>query len=110
MIFKTVNLYEQATGIMVSFFGSVQANASVSAYYKALPVASNDSIDSLDWVSMPMENDPIKSTSEDDFQQYNYKVDNVSPFKAFKIKLVMNSTDSTKVPLIGKFAAIAFSE
>lgn len=110
MIFKTVNLYEQATGIMVSFFGSVQANASVSAYYKALPVASNDSIDSLEWVSMPMENDPIKSTSEDDFQQYTYKTDGISPFKAFKIKLVMNSTDSTKVPLIGKFAAIAFSE
>lgn len=109
-IFKTVNLYEQATGIMVSFFGSIQANASVKIYYKTLPVADNNSIDGLDWIEMNMRNDPVKSSNEDDFQQYNYMVENVNPFKAFKIKLVMNSTDSTKVPLITKFAAIAFSE
>lgn len=109
-IFKTVSLYEQATGIMVSFMGAIQACASVSVYYKALPVASNDSIDTLNWVEMPIKTEPIKSSNDNDFQQYVYQIENLSPFKAFKIKLVMNSTDSTRVPLLGRFAAIAFSE
>ena len=90
--------------------GAIQACASVSVYYKALPVASNDSIDTLNWVEMPIKTEPIKSSNDNDFQQYVYQIENLSPFKAFKIKLVMNSTDSTRVPLLGRFAAIAFSE
>lgn len=109
-IFKTVNLYEQGTGLVVAFYGSVQASANVSVYYKTLPVASNNLIDTYNWQEMPIVNDPIKSSSEDDFQQYKYMIENLNPFKAFKIKIVMNSTDSTKIPLIGKLNAIAFSE
>lgn len=107
-IWKTVNLYEQATGIKVTFFGSVQANTNVKVYYKTLGVDENVSIDSKEWVEMPLERDVSKSLNESDFQQYNYLVDKLSPFKSFKTKLVMSSTDSTKVPLIKKYAAIAF--
>ena len=107
-IFKSVNLYESATGLKVSFLGSVQPNANLSIYYKTLDVDSNDSIDNNKWQLMTLDSDVTKSLNENEFYKYNYTVDKLNPFKAFKIKIVMSSNDSTKVPLISKFAAIAF--
>jgi len=107
-IFKSVNLYESATGLKVSFLGSVQPSASLSVYYKTLDVDSNDSIDNNKWQLMSIDSDVTKSLNENEFYKYNYTVDGLNPFKAFKIKIVMSSSDSTKVPLISKFAAIAF--
>lgn len=108
-IWKTVNLYEQGTGLKVTFYGAVQANSSVSVYYKTLGVSESVSIDSKDWNKMELEREVTKSLNETDYQQYNYMVDNLDPFKSFKVKVVMNSSDSTKVPLLKKFAAIAFA-
>ena len=107
-IFKSVNLYESATGIKVSFLASVQPSANLTLYYKTLDVDSNDSIDNNKWQIMTLDSDVTKSMSDNEFYRYNYTVDGLNPFKAFKIKVVMNTSDSTKVPLIGKFAAIAF--
>ena len=110
-IFKTVNLYEQATGLNVSFYGAIQANTNVHVYYKVLESGDTASIDNKDWVEMEMLGNVNKSLDENDFQLYNYQMENDSkPFKSFKIKLVMNSNDSTKVPLVKKFAAIAFAK
>ncbi len=110
MIFKTVSLYEAAIGLRVNFNGAIQANSNVSVYYKIVESGENVSIDSKEWVKMPQVSDVAKSLSETDFQQYSYQVDELNPFKSFKIKLVMNSSDSSKVPLIKKFAAIAFAK
>ena len=110
-IFKTVNLYEQATGLNVSFYGAIQANTNVHVYYKVLESGDTASIDNKDWIEMEMLGNVNKSLDENDFQLYNYQMeDELKPFKSFKIKLVMNSNDSTKVPLIKKFAAIAFAK
>ena len=109
-IWKTVNLYESASGLKVTFQGAIQANSDVSVYYKVLGVDENVSIDTKDWVKMELERDVTKSLNEYDYQQYSYLVDNLNQFRSFKVKLVMNSTDSTKVPLVKKFAAIAFDD
>lgn len=111
MIFKTVNLYEQATGLNISFYGSVQANTNVSVYYKILEYGDTSSIDDKEWVLMEAKGSINKSLNEDDFQLFTYQMEDTNkPFSAFKIKLVMNSNDSTKVPLIRKFAAVAFAQ
>ena len=107
-IFKSVNLYESATGLKVSFLASVQPSASLTVYYKTLDVDSNESIDNNKWQLMNIDSDVTKSLNADEFYRYNYTVDKLNPFKAFKVKIVMNSSDSTKVPLISKFASIAF--
>jgi hypothetical protein len=42
-----------------------------------------------------------------DFRDYYWSLDNLGEFSAFAIKIVMRSTNSSKVPLLKDFRAIA---
>lgn len=107
-ITKDITLAEQSNGIQVRFNANIQSNSNVRIYYKTLPVDSTSSLDEQPWVEMSLDKEVAKANNNYTFSNYTYTAYNLSLFKAFKTKVLMTSPDSTKVPLIRKYQAIAF--
>ena len=107
---KTMDLSGTATGLKVQFLASVQPGSSVKVYYKTLAVGENLNIDVKPWNLMNLENDVLLSNDENDFETYSYIVDGISEYRNVKLKIVMNSNNSVKVPLIKNLAAVAFKD
>ena len=107
-ITKDINLAEQSNGLRVTFYANVQSNANVRVYYKTLPVDSTKSLSEVEWTEMTLDSTVGKANNSSTFDTYTYSVYNLPLFKAFKTKVLMDATDSTKPPLIRKYRAIAF--
>jgi hypothetical protein len=64
-------------------------------YYKTS--ASEDDLDNSSWVlSSPVE--PIPYTDSNTFNESEYIIDPTGTFSAFKVKIVLRSSDSSKIP------------
>lgn len=105
---KDVSLSSQSNGLQVRFSGNLQGNSSVKVYYKILPISSTDTLDSQSWVEMTIDKPVSNSNNATTFSNYVYTVYDLPLFKAFKTKVLMLSSDSTKPPFIREYRAIAF--
>lgn len=106
-ITKEISLIESAIGLRVVFDAVVQANASVEVYYKTLGVDESVNIESKDWNLMPLEDSITYSSDANDYQTYKFIENDISDFKSFIVKIVMLSSNSSQVPKIMNFRAIA---
>lgn len=110
---RKISLEVPATALRTMLAAVVQSSSGIEVYYKTLRTDTNTNFDDIGWVSYNNNGSPdiTPSTSKDetDYKDYLYTVDSLPEFIAFSIKIVMKSSNSTIVPLIKDFRAIALA-
>ena len=113
---KQVQLRNPANAIHILFDGYRPASGStdpeIDVYFKILSSETNVQFEDLGWIEasdttqMPFGKPAADSV---DFHEYEYNVEGLDEFISFAIKIVLRSVDSSNVPLVENFRAIALS-
>ena len=108
---KKVQLENPANSIHILFDGYKAPDAgtdpTIDVYYKVLGPDSSLQFNDVGWTAAT-----IKSTVQpdaSDFKEHTYEIESLEDFTAFSIKMVLQSANSSNVPLIENFRAIALS-
>ena len=108
---KPVTLEEDAVGIKVILSANRPAASNFDIYYKA--IGDNDDILETNWTLATLDSPVQADENPSVFREYRYTIGGntgtLSPFVTFQVKIVMNSTNSSKVPVFRDFRAIALS-
>ncbi len=109
---KKVQLKEVANSIHVLFDGLKRPDASgtdpsIEVYYKVMGNDSNTQFNDLGWVEATIKETVQPDAS--DFKEHLYEIESLEDFSSFSIKLILKSPNSSNVPLIENFRAIALS-
>ena len=81
-------------------------NANIDLYYKTLPAGSDSDFDSEAWVLDPPES-VIPDNDGGIYNEVHYVIAPGANFGSFAIKLVLRTSDSSYVPSVKDFRAIA---
>jgi len=126
-ISNDINLANSATSLKVLFSAVRPDTSEIRVMYKLIRKDSDDfnsayeffpgyeNIDSSGQIIDPTQNNGnpdqnIESSSTlGDFKDYEYSIDNLPRFDGFAIKIIMNGTDQSRVPLIKELRAIALA-
>lgn len=123
-ITRRVTLQNPADYLKVYLTAVKQSGTDIKVYYKVKATADTDSFSNKSWVEMQKEypGDNIFSTNTNDFKEFVFRPDSINypetisyihngtqhmSFDEFAIKIVFLSTDSTIIPRIADFRAIA---
>lgn len=113
-----VTLEEDAFGIKVIMAANVPSEAEIQLWYR---IKEEDrEIKSLQWNRAYFDDTPPKDTNPTTFREYratiggfgdenNLNGGNLPAFREFQLKIVMNSTNSAKVPIIRDLRAITLA-
>ena len=108
---KPVTLEEDAVGLRIIFAANRPSVSDFLVYYK---VAQNDdNLNEVAWQLVEKEADVKSDENPNVFRDYRYLIGGLSgidePFSTFRVKIVMRSTNSSKVPVFRDFRAIALT-
>ena len=111
-ITKDITLLEPATQIRVLFDADMDPGAELVVKYKARVVGDNTQFEELEWQTFPRnqvvnETNFGKFTSDIDFDQYSLTQDVGFEFESFKIKIEMNSENSSFISQVRDLRIIA---
>jgi len=105
-----VSILEDATGIKVLFGANVPPTASFDLYYRTTYSGSTP-LEEVSWVLAEPEEILPKDKNPNTFREYNYLIGGtegtLTPFTEFQFKIVMKSSNTSKVPKFRDFRAIA---
>ena len=109
---KQVVLQNPANAIHVFFDGykAIDTNgvaSEIKVFYKVLGPDSNLQFVDKGWVEATIKNAVPADGS--DFREHEYEIESLEDFTTFSIKIVLQSSSTTNVPLIENFRAIALS-
>ena len=76
-------------------------------YYKIQGPDSNLPFNDLGWIEATIK--AAVPADASDFKEYVYEVEGLEDFNSFSIKLVLQSDNTSNVPLVENFRAIALS-
>lgn len=110
-----IALANEATGIKVFIAANRPSGADFDLYYRT--DTSQDSADGIllntEWNLQLAETNNPTDNNPNVFREYEYLIGgpngSLTPFNAFQLKVVMKSTNSSKVPQLRDFRAIALS-
>lgn len=110
-IMKPVVLKNPASAIKVYMDVLKFLDTDVQVYYRTLASESDDEIVNQPWVYAAYDEDVI-SEADSDFKEVEISIPDavgglLPEFKAFQVKLIMKSKNSSKPPKVKKFRAIA---
>jgi hypothetical protein len=120
---KEINLKQPSTAIKVMFDASVQSEAGLKVYYRIKRSNSEQVFGDIGWVPFndtgnPDEEVPI-SLSMNDFREYEFTAGNnddvatttlpLEDFSSFAVKVVLQSLNTAKPPLLRQFRALALA-
>jgi len=120
-IIKQVNLAQRATALKVFFDGNKDSNGEIKLLYKILREDDDSNFKELGWRYFNTDGSPDlavgASRSINDFREHLYTAgvtddglgQELDPFIAFSIKIVMQTTNSASPPRIKNFRAIALA-
>ena len=94
-----------ADDLRVFFDMLLPAEASVVVYAKMQKIEDDRPFSDIDWIELDI-HAPIVYNSNS-YQEYSYSVPTPTTFAKFAVKIVMNSTDKSKTPLIKNLRAVA---
>lgn len=109
-ITRRVDLNDPATAIQIYVNMNVPPSASVEVWWKALPKGSDANFDLLSWTqatpanSIPVTDDPT------DYTEVSYPIEEAAigyEFSAMAVKIVLKSSNSSRVPTCRDFRALA---
>lgn len=104
---KTLNLSAPATDIRIFMDVNMFSPASIDVYYR---IASNgNKTTGANWTLIQPINPIGYASSADVFLPAEYQINNQVPFNTAQLKIVMKSSDTTKVPVIRQIRMIATS-
>jgi len=115
---KPVTLEEVATGLKVILAANKPPEASFQLWYRT--GEAEDELSRKNWVLASSDNVLPSDTNKTIFREYRYTIGgfgdvnnlngaDMSDFRQFQLKIVMNSTNSAKVPVIRDLRAIALA-
>lgn len=109
---KKVQLKESANSLHVMFDGLKRPDGSgtdpsIEVYYKVMGNDSNTQFNDLGWTEATIKE--VVQPDASDFKEHLYEIESLEEFATFSIKLVLKSVNSSNVPLIENFRAIALS-
>jgi hypothetical protein len=104
---KQVTLENPAENFKI-YFGAVrEQEADIDVYYKTRSPYSVGDWNSIDWIRLDDPDEDVAiSQNNKDFKEYNFTVEDLEPYNAIAVKLVMKSTNSTQVPIFTDFRLI----
>lgn len=117
-ITKPVTLEEEATGLKVILAANKPPEASFQVYYKV--GTAEESLVRKNWVLATSDNVLPSDTNQNKFREYRYTIGgfgdlnnlngaDLGDFRQFQLKIVLQSTNSAKVPVIRDLRAIALA-
>ena len=108
---KKVQLENPANSIHVLFDGfrppHGTTDPTIDVYYKVAGADSSLQFNDIGWVLGTIKESVPADAS--DFKEYTYEIESLESFTTFSIKLVLQSIDSSNVPMVENFRAIALS-
>lgn len=109
---KKVVLTNPANAIHVLFDGykahdSNGVASEIEVYYKVVGPDSNMPFNDVGWVQATIKNTVPADAS--DFKEHTYEIESLEDFNTFSIKIVLKSSNTSNVPFIENFRAIALS-
>ena len=107
-ITRKIELNEPADTLRVIVLANNPPQAGIGLYYKA-QTSLDQNFDALPWIGPIAPVSPIKiSDNPNNFSEVEYNVDPAA-FTAFAVKISLTSTNSSKVPSLRNFRAIALT-
>lgn len=111
-ITKKIDLSTPASALRAYVFVNRPAGSSISVYYKVLPKGSEANFDTdIGWSAVSATTDIPVSDDSNYFSEAEYAIDetalNDSEFTSFAFKVVFTATNSSAVPMLKSFRAIA---
>jgi hypothetical protein len=103
---KKVNFSNTSTYLRVQMALAVPPAGNVLVYYKANPAGLTTGFDALPYVLLNPDS-AIKKTTNQTFTDTSYSLTGMAAFDAIQVKIVMQSTDSSQVPLVKDLRIIA---
>ena len=110
-ISRTITLAQDAVGLKVLLSANKPEQAGWDVYYR---VAGGDAnLKDITWTLVSPETPLISDANKERFREYSYLIGgstgDLDAFVQFQLKIVMNSTNSAKVPVFRDLRAIALS-
>ena len=106
-----ITLEQSAVGLKVLAAVNRPTGSNIQLYYKTVPEGEDLDIDNQSWVYQEAENIIAEDNNREVFRQYEWLIGgpggSINEFSAFQLKIVMNSSNTSKVPLIQDLRAIA---
>lgn len=106
-----ITLEQPAVGLKVLLGANRPSGAEFDVYYRTIEAGADNDIEEISWVKADA--DTIVPTDENRqvFRQYEYTIGGLQgkliPFTTFQLKLVMRSSNSSKIPVFRDLRAIA---
>ena len=110
-ITRQFTLANPANSLHIIFAINRPPGAFVDVYYRTLKTNSTQPFETIVWKQVDVDAtvDQGFSSNPDEFKDYTYSIDEIAPFTAFSIKLVMRGGNSAQVPKIQSFRGIALT-
>ena len=108
-ITKKIALKDTSEALKIMFTGNRPDGSIIEVYYKTQAPGDDSNFDELPWVHATPENVPLTTEDATRFEDFEYLDDNLTAFKYFAVKIVMKSENSSKVPRVRDFRAIALA-
>lgn len=106
-IMKPLSLNNPATDLKIFFDVNYVSPSSFSLYYRTS--SNGTSTVGKTWILATPISTPTYNSANTSFSGVEYNINSTIPFNSAQIKLVMNSSDMTKVPVIKQIRMIAAS-
>ena len=105
---REVELADTAIGLKVMFNVHRPVGAEVDVYYKTKRPEEKGNFDDLHWTAAkdPANYDPA-ATAPEQYDEYQYIINDLDEFVSFSVKIVMRTSNSAKVPKIKDLRVIA---
>ena len=110
------NLMIQSNVIHSSYISGVKkllflGSSCIYPKFPKIPITEDQLLDNIAWTLVPKQSTVASDENRDIFREYTYLIggDNgtLLPFTTFQLKIVMRSSNSSKVPIIRDLRAIA---
>lgn len=108
-ITKKISLRDAATALKIMFAGNRPAGSTIEVYYKTQAAGDDAVFNDLPWVLATTEYVPLTTEDKTRFEDYEYLDESLAGFHYFAVKVVLKTTNSSKVPRIKDFRAIALA-
>jgi len=108
---RKVSLATPGTAVKVMLDGFRPANTDLKVLFKVLENDNSTPFDDVGWTFFNTDGSPDVTVGNDarNFKEYNYTVEGLAEFSAFAVKIVGQSTNTSKVPLVSNLRAIALA-
>lgn len=99
-------LQNPATGLQIMFEANIPNYTDIDVYYRTVLVSGATSLLTTAWTLV---SPTYKHTALNEFNDLTYSVNGLPSFTSFQVKFVMRSTNTSYIPRIKSFRAIALA-